>query len=295
MTVCLEATGLGLRYRRTWALRHCALGIPAGGVTALVGPNGAGKTTLLHLAAGLLRPTEGDIRVLGQAPRDEPELVLARLGFVAQDTPLYRHYSVNDLLRLGRALNRRWEAEAATARLRRLGIPLDRSAGQLSGGQRAQVALAMALAKRPELLLLDEPLASLDPLARRQFLQELMQATVTDGISVILSSHLIADLERVCDRLVILDRGRVRLSAGIDDVVASHRLLVGPRSSSPPAGVDIVATEHGDRQTTLWVRGDGEPPAGWRSSPLSLEDVVLAYLAAPVDEGADEPILEVSA
>jgi len=297
MTVCLEAAGLGMRYRSTWALRGCDLRIPAGRITALVGPNGAGKTTLLHLAVGLLRPTEGSVRVLGWIPAAEPDLVLARLGFVAQDTPLYRRYSVAETLRLGRALNRRWDEAAATDRLRRLRIPLDRRVGRLSGGQRAQVALALALAKRPELLLLDEPLASLDPLARRQFLQELMDAVAGDGLAVVLSSHLVAELERVCDHLVLLDGGRVRLAGDIEGVVAEHRLLVGPREAARPAGVHVVAAEQAQRQTTLWVRG--EPPdlaAGWGVSPLSLEDVVLAYLAGPAPgEAAPEAAVEVSA
>jgi ABC-2 type transport system ATP-binding protein len=290
MTLCLEATGLGMRFWRTWALRDCTLRLPAGRITALVGPNGAGKTTLLHLAMGLLRPTEGGIRVLGWDPLENPEIVLARLGFVAQDTPLYRRYSSRDLLRLGRALNRRWDQAAATDRLRRLAIPLDRPVGRLSGGQRAQVALALALAKRPEMLLLDEPLASLDPLARRQFLQELMDGATADGLAVVLSSHLIADLERVCDHLVVLGAGRVRLAGDIDGVVEEHRLLVGPRDAALPAGVEVVAAEHAQRQVTLWVRGEPRDlSAGWRVSPLSLEDVVLAYLSA-----AEQP-LEVSA
>jgi ABC-2 type transport system ATP-binding protein len=290
MTVCLEATGLGMRYRRTWALRDCTLRVPAGRITALVGPNGAGKTTLLHLAMGLLRPAEGEVRVLGWNPQEDPELVLARIGFVAQDAPLYRRYTAADLLRLGRELNRRWDQDAATARLRRLGIPLDRRVGRISGGQRAQVALALALAKRPEMLLLDEPLASLDPLARRQFLQELMDGATAEGLAVVLSSHLIADLERVCDHLVVLGHGRVRLAGDIDEVVASHQLLVGPRGTAPPAGVEVIAAEHAQRQTTLWVRGEPRDLApGWCVSPLSLEDVVLAYLSSVEAE------LEVSA
>jgi ABC-2 type transport system ATP-binding protein len=281
-TVCLEASGLGMRYRRSWALRDCTLRVPAGRVTALVGPNGAGKTTLLHLAIGLLRPAEGSVRVLGWSPREDPELVLARVGFVAQDTPLYRRYTASDLLRLGRELNRRWDEQGAIARLRRLRIPLDRRVGQLSGGQRAQVALAMAFAKRPELLLLDEPLASLDPLARRQFLQELMDGAAGDGLAVVLSSHLIADLERVCDYLVVLDEGRVQLAGDIEEVVASHWRLVGPRDATRPADVAVIAAEHAQRQTTLWVRGrPAELAAGWGASALSLEDVVLTYLSAP--------------
>jgi ABC-2 type transport system ATP-binding protein len=296
MRASLEATGLGKRYRRTWALRNCSLRVPTGSIAALVGPNGAGKSTLLHLATGLLRPTEGDVRILGWAPRAEPQLVLARLGFVAQDTPLYRRYSVGDTLRLGRALNRRWDGGAAAVRLRRLGIPMDRKVGQLSGGQRAQVALALALAKRPELLLLDEPLASLDPLARRQFLQELMEATVVDGLTVLLSSHLIGDLERTCDYLVVLGEGRVRLAGAIDALLGSHRLLVGPRGPAPhdQAGLEVIARSDGDRESSLWVRGPvGALPSGWRSSPLALEELVIAYLAQPEGPPALEFVEEV--
>jgi ABC-2 type transport system ATP-binding protein len=282
MNVCLEVTDLGKRYRGAWALRHCSLAIPTGSIAALVGPNGAGKSTLLHLATGLLRPTEGSVSLLGWSPRHQRELVLARFGFVAQDTPLYRPYSVRDTLRLGRALNRRWDDAAATARLRRLGIPLGRRVGQLSGGQRAQVALALALAKRPELLLLDEPLASLDPVARRQFLQELMDAAVADGLTVLLSSHLIGELERTCDRLVLLDQGRVRVTGGIEELLAAHRLLVGPRTPAAEhlPGLEVLARSDGARETSLWVRGEVQGlPAGWRAAPLALEDLVIAYLS----------------
>jgi ABC-2 type transport system ATP-binding protein len=295
MTLSLEATDLGKRYGGAWALRHCSLRIPAGRIAALVGPNGAGKTTLLHLAAGLLTPTEGDVRVLGWSPRAEAELVLARIGFVAQDTPLYRRYSVGDTLRLGRALNRRWDDAGALTRLRRLGIPLDVRVGRLSGGQRAQVALALVLAKRPELLLLDEPLASLDPLARRQFLQELMEAVVADGLTLFLSSHLVGELERACDQLVLLDQGRVRLDGDIEGLLATHRLLVGPRESEPvlPERLEVVGRSDSDRETSLWVRGDVPSlPAAWRVSSLSLEDLVLAYLSNPRAEPALDLAME---
>jgi len=286
MTPALEAEGLGKRYGRARALQRCSIGIPPGRIGALVGPNGAGKTTLLHLAVGLLRPTEGSIRVLGWEPRAEPQLVLSRIGFVAQDVPLYRGYSVADLLHLGRSLNRRWDEAVALSRLRDLDIPLDRPAGRLSAGQRAQVALAMALAKRPELLLLDEPLASLDPLARRRFLQELMRAATEDGLTVLLSSHLVTELERVCDYLVILRDGRVRLAGDLEGLLAEHWLLVGPSQAqrSRPDGMEVVMASETERQLMLWARG--EPPAGegWQATRLSLEDLVLAYLG-----GAERP------
>lgn len=177
-------------------------------VCALVGPNGAGKTTLLHCAAGLLSPTSGEVRVLGEVPAQDP-LLLSRIGFVAQDMPLYRSFTVEEMLAVGARLNARWDAASARARLERLGIPFDRRIGNLSGGQRAQVALALATGKCPELLLLDEPLASLHPLARREFLQGLMETVAEDGTSVVLSSDLITDLERVCDHLMILTEGRI--------------------------------------------------------------------------------------
>ena len=198
MTAVVEARGLGKRYRRTQALTDCTLSIPAGRVAGLVGPNGAGKTTLLHLATGLLAPTSGTIEVLGSRPASGP-VQLARVGFVAQDTPAYAALSVADHLRMGERMNPGWDADLARDRIAGLGLDFGQKAGKLSGGQRAQLALTLAIAKRPELLLLDEPVASLDPLARREFLQGLMEFTADQQLSVVLSSHLVADLERVCD------------------------------------------------------------------------------------------------
>jgi len=231
----LETSALGKRYHSLWALRDCTLAVPAGSVTALVGPNGAGKTTLLQLAVGLSEPSEGRVLVFGASPREEPREVLPRIGFVAQDHPLYRGFRLRELLKLGAALNPRWDDELARERLGRLGLPLGRKTGTLSGGQQAQVALTLALAKRPELLLLDEPVASLDPLARREFLQSLMEAVADGGLTVVLSSHILADLERVCDHLVILSRSTVQLAGPIEEIVASHRVLTGVRSD-PGAG-----------------------------------------------------------
>jgi len=283
VSVALEASGLGKRYRRTWALRDCNLSVPRGRIAALVGPNGAGKTTLLHLAVGLLAPTSGTIRVLDQAPGD-PAL-LARIGFVAQDTPLYRNFTVADLLTLGDRLNRGFDRPMARARLERLAIPLDRRVGALSGGQRAQIALTLAVAKRPDLLLLDEPLASLDPLARREFLQALMGAVADQGVTVVLSSHLLADLERVCDYLIVLSAAHVQVLGAVDELLEAHKVLVGPhRDDQPPiAGVaQVVRASHTDRQATLLVRTDGpnHDPA-WKALDVTLEDLVLAYLAEP--------------
>jgi ABC-2 type transport system ATP-binding protein len=266
-------------------------------VTALVGPNGAGKTTLLHLAIGLSEPTLGEVRVLGWSARREPQLVLPRIGFVAQDHPLYRGFTIEEMLRLGRKLNARWDDELARDRLARLGLSLGQRAGKLSGGQQAQLALTLALAKRPELLLLDEPVAALDPLARREFLQSLMEAVAEEGLTVLLSSHIVEDLERVCDRLVIVSGGHVRLSGPIEEIVASHRLLRGARRD--PAAVarvhDVIRESHTDRQSTLLVRANGHVyDSCWQIDEVGLEDVVLAYLgrreapangAAAVDAG----------
>src|SRR3979411_1020640 len=207
----IEATGLGKRFGRTWALRDCSVRVPAGKIAGLVGPNGAGKTTFLHLAAGLLRPTAGEITIFGRSPHEELPLLLDRLGFVAQDTPLYADFSVGDTLRFGRKLNRRWDQTAAEERLRALDIAFDKRVGQLSGGPRSQVALALALGKHPELLILDEPVARLDPLARRDFMRRLTEAVAEEGSTVLLSSHVMADLERVCDYLIILAAGGVQV------------------------------------------------------------------------------------
>ena len=279
MELALEARALGKRYGRAWALRDCALEVPAGRIAALVGPNGAGKTTLLHLAVGLLRPDAGEVRVFGRDPRS----VLADSGFVAQDTPLYRDFTAAELITMGGKLNRRrWDAALARERLARLGIPPDKPAGKLSGGQRAQVALALALAKRPRLLLLDEPIASLDPLARREFMQTLMGAVAESETTVLLSSHLLADLERTCDHLVVLQASRVRLTGAVDELLDAHRTLVGPRAGSESiAGVaDVVRASHTERQSTLLVRrGDGPIDPLWTEHEVTLEDVVLAHLA----------------
>jgi ABC-type multidrug transport system ATPase subunit len=240
MEMVLDTDQLGKRYGRKWALRDCSLQLPQGRIAALVGPNGAGKTTLLHMAVGLLRPDAGAVRVFGESPYDNTR-ILAEIGFVAQDTPLYRDFTPAELVTMGAKLNRRWDTPLARHRLAQLGIPPNQPVGKLSGGQRAQVALALALAKRPALLLLDEPLASLDPLARREFLQSLMGSVAEAGTTVLLSSHLLADLERVCDYLIVLHAAKVQLVGGVEELVAEHRQLVGPRHEAEPiAGVTVV-------------------------------------------------------
>jgi ABC-2 type transport system ATP-binding protein len=276
----VEARGLGKRYGHRWALADCTLTIPAGRVAGLVGPNGAGKTTLISLATGMLAPTTGTVAVLGGHPTDGPGQ-LARVGYVAQDTPAYAGLSVADHLRLGAHLNPRWDAALARRRIGQVGLDPRQKAGQLSGGQRAQLALTLALAKRPELLFLDEPIASLDPVARREFLQALMNAAADQELSVVISSHQVADLERVADYLVVLTDSRVRIDGEVDGLLAAHHLLTGPRrqAASLPGGQQVISQSHAGRQSTFLVRSD-QPvidPA-WVVEDVSLEDLVLAYL-----------------
>ncbi|HET8752692.1 MAG TPA: ABC transporter ATP-binding protein [Gaiellaceae bacterium] len=281
MTAALETRELGRRYGSQWALRDCTLGIPRGSITALVGPNGAGKTTLLRLAVGLTRPSAGSVRVLGLDPHTDAAEALPRVGFLAQEHPLYASFTVEEMLRVGRELNPHWDDEAARARIAELDLPLKKKVRRLSGGQRAQVALTLALAKRPELLLLDEPVASLDPLARREFMQSVVEAVADRELTVVLSSHILADLERVCDHLVILATGRTQLVGSIDEIVASHRLLTGPRDEADDVARmhDVVRESHAERQTTLLVRANGHIyDSRWTVHELDLEEIVLGYL-----------------
>ncbi|MDP9868319.1 MULTISPECIES: ATP-binding cassette domain-containing protein [Streptosporangium] len=256
-------------------------------------PNGAGKTTLLKLAGGRLAPTSGSITVLGGPPAGGP-VQLAKIGFVAQNAPVYAGMSVADHLRSGSRLNPGWDDALARERVGRLGLDPSQRAGKLSGGQRAQLALTLGLAKRPELLILDEPVASLDPLARREFLQGLMEAVVEHEFSVVLSSHLVADLERTCDYLIVLVDSRVRVAGEVDRLLATHHRLTGPRRDPDrlPADQHVVSVRHTDRQSTLVVRTDAtiHDPA-WTVSRLSLEDLVLAYMEKPA--AARRVVLEV--
>jgi ABC-2 type transport system ATP-binding protein len=286
VNAAIQAGGLGKQYRRTWALRDCTLAIPEGHVAGLVGPNGAGKTTLLRLAAGMLAPTCGTITVLGQRPAAGPAQ-LARVGFVAQDTPIYSRMTVADHLRLGAWLNPGWDDQLARQRVSQLALNPKQRAGSLSGGQRAQLALTLAMAKRPGLLVLDEPVASLDPLARREFLQGLMEAVAGQRLSVLLSSHLVADLERVCDYLVVLVASRVRVAGEVSDLLASHYRLSGPRRDpgTLPAGQEVITESHTDKQSSLLVRTDGPVlDPSWAVQPVSLEDLVLAYMSQGRDD-----------
>ena len=287
MTAVIETGGLGKRYRRLWALADCTLSVPAGHVVGLVGPNGAGKTTLLGLATGMLAPTVGTIEVLGGRPGAGPAQ-LARVGYLAQDAPVYAGLPIADHLKLGAHLNPGWDAELARARIKRLDLDPGQKAGALSGGQRAQLALTLAVAKRPELLILDEPVASLDPLARREFLQYLMESVGEQSLSVVLSSHLVADLERVCDYLIVLVGSRVQVAGPVEELLATHHLLSGPRRDpgSLPDGMRVISASHTDVQSTLLVRTSGPvlDPA-WMVSGVGLEDLVLAYMSQAAGRG----------
>jgi ABC-2 type transport system ATP-binding protein len=283
----IENAGLVKRYRRVTALSDCTISVPEGRISALVGPNGAGKTTLLRLLTGLATPTAGRATVLGATPRQDPGY-LAEIGFLAQDIPLYRRLTAQDHIGIGAHLNPRWDGESVRARLSGLRIPLDQRVGTLSGGQRAQVALALTLAKRPRVLLLDEPLAALDPLARQNFLAALAEAAAVErdgevggGLTIVLSSHLIADIERVCDHLILLADSRVQLCGDIDTLLAEHRVLVGPRKDTTAIARahTIVREDSTARQTTLLVRLNGPviDPA-WAVEETNLEEMVLGYM-----------------
>jgi ABC-2 type transport system ATP-binding protein len=271
VTIALETTGLGVRYRRTWALRDCSLSIPSGRVTALVGPNGAGKTTLLYAIVGLLTPDRGAVAISGEA------------AFMAQDKPLYEGFSVAEMLAFGRRLNPRWDDSFATDRLAELGIPLDRKVSKLSGGQQAQVALTIALARRPDLLVLDEPLANLDPLARHDVMRALMVEVAERSLTVLLSSHVVSDLQDTCDWLIVLNGGCVQVSGDIDDLLAEHLVLSGPAemADSVAARTRVVEASRTGGQARLLVRGAPVLGPQWDARPAGLEELVLAYLRSP--------------
>jgi ABC-2 type transport system ATP-binding protein len=281
----IEARDLGKCYGGSWALRECTLAIPAGRVAALVGPNGAGKTTLLNLAVGLAVPSAGIVTVLGGWAAGSPA-ALDGTAFVAQDMPLYKNLCAADMLHLTRNLNRHFDDGYAKARLAELGIPLNLKAAKLSGGQQAQLALTLALARRPQLLVLDEPMAMLDPLARHDFMATVMTAIADDGVSVVLSSHVLAELERVADYLVLLSEGCVQVAGAVDDLLASHQLLTGPAAEADryTRRLHAVHVRCGEAQAHLLVRINGttEPaPPGWEAHPVGLEELTLAYMRDP--------------
>jgi ABC-2 type transport system ATP-binding protein len=280
VSLAIETAGLGMRYGRRDALADCTLQIPPGAVVGLVGPSSAGKSTLLSLICGLREPSAGTVTVLGARPGHGADQ-LARVGFVAQDAPLYDDLTVAEHLRLGRKLNPRWDSALAQEYTRQLANERNRRAGRLSGGQRAQLALALVAAKRPDVLLLDEPVAALDPLTRRRFLQHLMELVAELKATVVLSSHLISDLERVCDHVIVLSAGRVRLTGPVEDVLATHYRLLRPRHDPAPLpdGTEVIQARHTDRQSTLTVRS---PRPITLTDPqvqrLDLEEVALAYM-----------------
>lgn len=280
MSAVVRAEAVTKRYGARVALDDCTLELPEGQVIGLVGPNGAGKSTLLGMICGFVKPTSGTVTVLGDPPTARSQL--PRVGYVAQDTPLYAHLSVADHLRLGARLNPGWDAGLADARVRALGLDASHKAGALSGGQRAQLALTIAAAKRPRLLVFDEPVAALDPLTRREFLQGLMELVAELEVSVILSSHLLGDLERVCDHLVLLIAGRVRLAGEITDLLDSHHRLTGPRGTfDTEPDVEIVHESHAGRQRTLVVRTSDPTFRDLHGAePLELEEIVLAHMTA---------------
>lgn len=281
----VEASGLGKRYGGTWALRHCSLAIPASRVVALVGPNGAGKTTLLNLAVGLIAPSAGSVTVLDGQPAGSP-IALDGIAFVAQDTPLYPSLSAADMLHLTGNLNRRFDLRYAQSRLNELDIPLRRRVGKLSGGQQAQLALTLALSRRPRLLVLDEPMAMLDPIARHDFMATVLTAAVDDGMSVLLSSHVLAELERVADYLVLISHGRVQVAGEVDELLDSHLVLTGPAVQADRYAdrLTVVHTRRGEAQAHMLVRKTGSAnsvPQGWEAHTVGLEELALAYLREP--------------
>ena len=288
MTPAIETHGLTKRYRRVTALSDCTITVPEGRISALVGPNGAGKTTLLRMLAGLSTPTGGTAAVLGGVPRQDPAF-LSQVGFLAQEIPLYRRFTAEDHIHAGAHLNPRWDAASVRTRLAGLNIPLDRPVGKLSGGQRALVALALVLAKQPRVLLLDEPVAALDPLARRHFLGTLTAAVADSGgeLTVVLSSHLIADLERVSDHLILVSSSQVQLCGAVDDLLAAHTMLVGPVKDTAALSqtVRVVHAVRTPRQARLLVRLDGPviDPA-YEAEDISLEELVLGYMGADAPE-----------
>ena len=283
----LRTDRLGRRYGKAWGLRDCTLEVPVGTVAALVGPNGAGKTTLLEMIIGLLEPTEGQVSVFGETSRAGTAETLARVGYVAQDHPLYRDFTVADMFHLGRAMNPGWDQELAAARVDALGIPLKRKVKSLSGGQQAQVSLTMALAKRAPLLVLDEPVSSLDPVARLEFMRDVMASAADSTLTFLISSHVVSELERFCDWLIVLAGGHVQLAGPADDLLAAHRLLTVPRAT--PDGElpgRVIHRTDSDRHSTALVRADparlaahGQP--AWQADPVSFEQLVMGYLQRP--------------
>ncbi|WP_392896723.1 ABC transporter ATP-binding protein [Streptomyces sp. LN699] len=280
----LVARGLGKKYRRGWALRDCSFRIPAGRVCALVGPNGAGKSTLLNLATRLIEPTAGELRVFG-APAGDPA-VMRRWAYLGQDKPLFRQFSVADTLRMGQELNPDWDQAVAERIVRAGNVPVGACVGDLSGGQRTRVAFALAFGKRPELLLLDEPMADLDPVARDELSSLLMSEAATHGTTVLMSSHMLGELENMCDYLLVLADGQVRMAGEADELLPMHTLVTGlvAEGGALPAALDdhtVVEVRTSGRQFTALLLRQGPLSPDWQQSHPGMEEVLLAYLRSP--------------
>jgi ABC-2 type transport system ATP-binding protein len=282
MAVALETVGLGRRYLINWGLRNCTLQVPEGSIAGLVGPNGAGKSTLIRMAAGISTPSEGTVSVFGERVDPNSAAFLARVGYLDQLRPLYKNLSVEETLEWGGRLNTSWDKASATKWLVDLEIPLDWKISLLSIGQQAQVALALSMGKSSDLLLLDEPMASLDPLARQGAIQMLLDSVAEKGTTVLLSSHIVSELEPICDYMIILSKSRVQVSAPTDHLLANHHLLVGPHESQTFDSVNVISSKIAGRQATLLVQGDpGALGQEWQVISPDLQDIVLAYLAKP--------------
>jgi ABC-2 type transport system ATP-binding protein len=278
----IKTSNLGKKYRKFWALADCNITVPSGSVTALVGSNGAGKTTLLKLLVGLNAASGGSAEVLSKPPSQNADY-LEDVGYLAQEIPLYESFNAKEHIKMGEKLNQKWDSELAISRLKELDIPLDRPVSKLSGGQRAQVGLALALAKKPKLLLLDEPVAALDPLARADFLSSLAQAVADANgeLTVVMSSHLLSDLERICDHVILLATGKTQLCESIEDAVESHKLLTGKQR--PVTGQEeftVIKETHTERETKLLVHTPGKiRDPHWHVSDVDIEEIILAYMA----------------
>lgn len=285
----IQTKQLGKRYGSFWALENCNISVPEGSVSALVGPNGAGKSTLLKLLVGLSSTSAGEGEVLGKVPAQHEDF-LSDIGYLAQEIPLYKNLNAADHVKMGKHLNKRFDEKFIVDRLKELAIPLDRPVGKLSGGQRAQVALALALAKKPRLLLLDEPVAALDPLARHDFLSSLAQAVADGGLTVVMSSHLLADLERVSDHVIVLAAGKTQLCDDIETVLAEHKLLVGSREHAKDLGegVAVIHETHTAKQSTMLVRlsKGAKLAAHWQKHEPNIEEIILAYMGQAKEGGA---------
>jgi ABC-2 type transport system ATP-binding protein len=274
----LTATAVGKRYGSRWAVRDCGFAVPEGKVVALIGPNGAGKSTLLRMAAGLVRPTTGELRAFGTPVRGR---IHPDVSFLAQNRPLYRDLTVRELVRAGAAMNDRWSADRVDEVLGLpAGVDHDAKVGALSAGALTQVAIAMALGRLPRLLLLDEPLADLDPLARDETLRIIMTDVADRGTTVVLSSHLLGDLREVCDHILLVADGRIQVSGDIDEVLARHRILIGPPSDESAVAGTLVSATRTERQSTLLLREAEPAPDGWADVEPDLESLVMGYLRA---------------